>query len=170
MSSCCKNPECVRGLTPGVVVVGKGNAKTLVLGQSMRWAWVRCLACNPDPDDSKHGTHYKHVMRSPEERARRAELATAKAPYKQESAVNKALGALRPNGIGTSPQPSTAPAQAIANNEQLTKLLEQISQLNQTVMKLSNQVSDLLEENRSLRKQLEARAIPPSVAGESKPS
>lgn len=159
--SACKNPECRNGLTPGVIIVGKGNAKMPVLGQTQRWGWVRCLSCSENPDDSKAGARYKHVNRTPEDIAHRAELATSKAPYKPPSAVAKAFGGLRVPGGAPVP---VATSSSTLDNERLTKLLEQVSQLNNTIMKLTNQVGDLLEENRALRKRLDGAPVTQLVA------
>ena len=148
----CPNPECRNGLTPGVSIAGKGNAKVPIIGAKQHWAWVRCLACNAPEDAGKAGARYRPIKLTEDDIARRAQLATIKAPY--DPVGSSSLAGLKRPGA---PQP----AASTASSEQMTKMLEQISQLNQTVMKLTNQVGDLLEENRTLRKQLEARAVPP---------
>lgn len=166
----CRNLECRNGLAPGVIPVGKGpkSAPLIQAGSktptiTMRWAWVRCLACNANEDDRKAGIPYKHVQRSTEEIARRAELATNKAPYAIEKpkkgSVLDAFAQIRAN---TLPPVNSVPQ----DNDRLNKLLEQVSQLNTTIMKLTNQVGDLLEENRTLRKQLEGRTTSVSSATE----
>lgn len=159
----CRNLECRNGLAPGVIPIGKGpkSAPLIQAGSktptiTMRWAWVRCLACNSNDDDRKASVSYKHIQRSQEEIARRAELATAKAPYAIEKASKKVFDPferIRANTAAPHIPVNTAPQ----DNDRLTKLLEQVSQLNTTIMKLTNQVGDLLEENRALRKQLEGR-------------
>ena len=162
MMTACRNPECVKGLAPGVITVGKGSkgAPLIVAGSkaasiTMRWAWVRCLACNANADDRKSGVSYKHIERTADEIARRVELANAKAPYKFEPpTANKVFDKIRAQ---TSQAPVSAPYTQVTNQGAVDKLLEQISQLNSTVMKLTNQVGDLLEENRALRKQIEGR-------------
>lgn len=164
--SACRNPECLRGLTPGLVIVGKGNKGAPVVGEgarppTYRWAWVRCLSCNAPEDARKNGAVYKHVNRAPEEIAQRAELANSKAPYKPESEVGKALGGL--NRVQTAHQPANQGAASTAlqqqltqTNAQLAKLLEANTKLTENVSKLAQQVSDLLDENRALKKALDA--------------
>lgn len=143
MPSSCRNPECREGLTPGIVIRGRGNAKLPVLGQIQTWGWVRCRSCNASDEDQKNGAIYKHVERSREEIAMRAARATNKETYKAESAVAKGLGSIR--SATAAPPPSSS--------AQLDKLLEQVT-------KLTEQVTELLGENRALRKQLEAKSAP----------
>lgn len=144
----CRNPECKNGMTPGIVIKGKGNAKVPILGQEMFWGWVHCLACNPTEAQVKAGAQYRHTQRTPEEIAQRAALADAKAPYKPSD----------PRLMGVRAKTSVAVvAPTPAADDKVNKLLEQISALTGQVSKLSTQVSELLDENRQLRKQLEKR-------------
>lgn len=149
----CRNPECRNGLTPGISITGKGNAKVPVLGAVQRWAWVKCLACNAPQDAAKAGARYRDLHLDADQIAQRAQLATQRAEYRplQESGLSR----VKPLHLGT-------PTASSVNNEQMAKMLEQISQLNTTVMKLTNQLGDLMEENRQLRKQLENRASAPA--------
>jgi len=118
----CRNPECRNGLTPGIVIAGKGNAKLPVLGQTMRWGWVHCLACNPNEEERRRGVNYKHVSRSAAEIAQRAELANSKASYK---ALPQKLGGIKKANEDSGP---TAHHDGVPN-DQLTKLLEQVGKL-----------------------------------------
>lgn len=137
----CRNPECRKGYTPGIVTAGRGTANAPVLGATMRWGWVKCRACNPDQDHP-----YDHRSRAPGEIAERARLADAKAPYDQKVAAQRAnlerIGASAP--APTSTAVATPPGFA-------EKLLAQIE-------KLTDQVTGLLEENRQLRSRLEGRS------------
>lgn len=152
----CRNPECVGGKTPGVVVIGRGKE---LVGQKMNWTWVRCPACQGTADDRKAGAVFKQVSRSDAEMLQRAELATHKAPYKQESnlaglARVKQKAAAGTNGHTLRPNPP-------ANDARLDEMLEKIS-------KLTDTVNELLQENRELRKQAESVTKP--IATPAKPS
>jgi chromosome segregation ATPase len=142
----CKNPECRNGLTPGVVIRGRGNAKLPVLGQTQTWGWVRCLACNASEEHTKAGAVFKLVKRSAEEIAQRAAMATSKAIYKPESAVAKGLGAIK---SGVQQEHNQSPD----NSAQLDKLINQVS-------KLTEQLTELMSENRELRKELKTLREP----------
>ena len=107
----------------------------------MRWGWVHCLACNPNEEERRRGVNYKHVSRSAAEIAQRAELANSKASYK---ALPQKLGGIKKANEDSGP---TAHHDGVPN-DQLTKLLEQVG-------KLTEQVSELLAENRALRKKLD---------------
>lgn len=167
----CRNPECVRGLNPGVLVVGGGTKGRPVVGDgarppSYRWGWTKCLSCNADNDSRKNGIAFKLVVRSAEEIAQRKELANSKAPYKPESVVGKALGSIRQQAPNTGRiQGTLAPTVGGSEqNAQITRLLEVNSKLAEQVSKLSGQISELLEDNRALRKALDvytaARQLP----------
>lgn len=139
--ACC-NPECRNGFTPGVIAAGRGNAKIPILGATMRWGWVNCRACSPKDKDPA----YVHVQRLPAEIQERARMADAKSPYDQAKAAQKQLEAVK----ATAPLPSAPASSAPASGAQFDKLLSQVS-------KLTDQVTELLAENRELRKRLDAR-------------
>lgn len=157
----CRNPECVNGRTPGVVITGKGNARTQVLGAKMRWAWVNCTACSATDDQRKAGAIYKHQHRSPQEISARAQMATDRVEYKKEPAVVRGLAAIKANaGIGPSttlapPPDNSAALQALG--VKIDKLLEQNSKLAEQNGKLVDQLGELMIENRALRMQIEAQ-------------
>lgn len=140
MAAECRNPECRKGYTPGVVTSGKGSANAPLVGATMRWGWVKCRACNSDKDHP-----YQHVPRAPAEIQERARLADAKAPYVNQAPADRSkLEAIKSNVL--SPAPSTNGS----SNAMVEKLLGQIE-------KLTDQVSELLTENRALRKSLESK-------------
>lgn len=141
MTTKCRNLECVSGRTPGLRVVGAGNARNPVLGQKIYWDWVPCPACSDDP---KVKATYKHVTRSESERRERAEWATAKKPYKPQQ---QPLARIHDRNAHAAPPKDT--------NESV-----QLAQLAQQLAKLTQQVTELLEENRQLRKQLAERVKP----------
>ena len=142
----CRNPECRNGYTPGVLASGKGTPNAPVVGATMRWGWVNCRACKPKDKDPT----YQHVPRMPAEIQERARLADAKAPYVNQAPPNRS----KLESIAAHAPP---PAQATAgiSPDRFDKLLGQIE-------KLTDQVSSLLEENKSLRQKLESAA--PAVA------
>lgn len=151
----CRNPECSKGLTPGLVMASPGSSKIPLIGSdgkmsraaSMRWGWVRCLACSPNEEDERKGVTYKHQERTPDEIAQRRANATNKSTYKPESAVAKNLGGLSVRGQATVIAPQ------LDNSAQLNKLLEQVT-------KLTEQITELLDENRQLRKRLDVKDKP----------
>ena len=160
----CRNPECDKGLNPGVVIVGAGSKGRPVVGEgarppSYRWGWTRCLACNADDESRKRGITYKHVNRSPAEIAQRKELANSKAPYQPESVVGKALGGLRGQNSNAGRIQGTIGVHregGADQSAQITRLLETNTKLAEQVSKLSTQISELLDDNRALRKALDA--------------
>src|ERR1700752_5515047 len=84
----CRNPECANGMTPGLVAAGGGTQGAPLFGAGgvgakklMRWAWVRCLACNPPDDARKAGAVYKHLNLSDAQIAQRAQMANMRAAY-----------------------------------------------------------------------------------------
>lgn len=163
--SSCRNPECRDGMTPGVAAVGGGEKGRPLFGPDgvgvkrvMRWAWVRCLACNAPDDARKAGAVYKPLRLTEDEIARRAQLASTKAPY---TPVNDKLGKL----AGSPSRHGGAPIAASADAGKLAELLEQNKQLNArldevlkqnvemtgTLSRMSMQVAALLEDNAKLR-------------------
>jgi hypothetical protein len=137
----CRNPECRNGFTPGVIAAGRGNAKIPIVGATMRWGWVNCRACNPKDKDPA----YVHVQRLPAEIQERARMADSKSTYDQSATQRKQLEALK----AATPLP-TAPAVATPSSATTDKLLAQME-------KLTDQVTELLAENRELRRKLEVR-------------
>lgn len=151
----CRNIECRKGYTPGVVASGKGTPNAPVVGAAMRWGWVNCLACNMSEAQKKAGAQFKHVNRSAAEITERARLADSKATYTPQTATPRsnleAIAAKTPT-----PPPSTSSA---ASDSLVQRLLDQNE-------KLSGQISELLEDNRALRHRLEERELsdePPRV-------
>src|SRR6516164_345627 len=110
----CRNPECRKGYTPGVIASGKGNANVPVVGAVMRWGWVNCRACSPKDKDPP----YSHVARAPAEIQERARLADQKAPYVNQAPAQRP----RLEALATStPAPAPAPS-----NSTVDKLLSQV--------------------------------------------
>jgi hypothetical protein len=135
----CRNPECRNGYSPGVIASGKGSANAPVIGASMRWGWVKCRACNHDPD-----APFKHVSRSTAEIGERARLADAKAAYvHQEVAKRGNLEAIKVGSVPPAPTPTNM------SDPMVPKLLAQIE-------KLTDQITTLLEENSRVRRLYEA--------------
>ncbi len=147
MAKTCKNPECVKGKTPGIRVLGAGNARNPIPGTKMHWDWVDCPACSEDP---KVQAVYRHVLRSSEEQKQRAEWATSHAAYKAMAPppLQRVYDA---NAAGPA-RPSMHAAPAETHN--------QLSQLAIQLTRLTEQVTSLLEENRQLRQQLSAATKP----------
>lgn len=142
----CRNPECKNGTTPGVVIVGKGTKDKPILGQSMKWGWVRCSVCNPQPKDPP----FKLVKRTPEEIAQRAAWATERIEYKPKSIVASGLARVK----AAAPTPTAAPAPA--NDDRLDKMLQRIDSL-------LEQLEEMRKENKELKEAL-AKAQKPEVA------
>ncbi len=141
MSNKCRNLECVGGRTPGLRVIGAGNQRNPVLGQKIYWDWVPCPACSEDP---KIKAQYKHVIRTESERKERAQWATDKKPFKLDATPRHSLDRVHAKA-----------AQAAKTGE-----TSQSDQLAQQLTKLSQQLAELLAENRELRKQLAAARAP----------
>lgn len=137
----CRNPECRNGFTPGVIAAGRGNAKIPLVGATMRWGWVNCRACNPKDKDPA----FTLVSRLPQEIQERARLADSKATYDHAKAAQKQLEAVK----AAAPVPATSAGNA-SPFPAFDKLLTQIT-------KLTDQVTELLAENRELRKKLDSR-------------
>lgn len=159
----CRNPECRSGRTPGVVGTGRGTPGKALVGAVMRWGWVNCRACSPTDFDKQHNLEYKHVDRTPDQMKERARLADTRAEYKAEQ-VTTPLQRIRLK----SEQNSLTQAVTPPDNTRLDKLLDQVT-------KLSEQVSELLAENRALRAQADVANAPKSrvkksVATRAKPS
>ena len=166
----CVNPECISGRTPGLVVVGKGNAKNPVLGQSMRWSWVNCLACSATDDQKRAGAAYKPANRSPQEIAQRAQLATDRAKYEPAPKAHRGLAAIKQAaGNGTTHAASATIAPPDNSKElrelaaKIDKLIEQNTKLAEQNGKLVDQLGEMMIENRALRMQIEAQKSASSI-------
>lgn len=180
----CRNPECRNGLTPGLAAVGGGAKGAPLYGPGgtgakrlMRWAWVRCLACNAPSDARRAGAVYKPLRLADADMAQRAELATAKAPYTPQvltvkDSLGKLAGTLKTGSAGTAPASDSGRfAELLGQNQklmeqvtqltgQLTSQNSQFAQMNETMSRMTMQVASLLEDNAKLRKELEGKKAP----------
>lgn len=175
----CHNPECRKGLTPGLVALGGGEKGRPLFGEGgvgakrlMRWGWVRCLACNPPEDSRRAGAIYKRLNLSADEIAQRAALATQRASYTPPQETRKSASRNR-----AAAREGFAPDSADAGR--LAELLEQNKKLSAQVMQLTTQITEqtkasteatllmgrlsaqvaaLLEDNAKLRKELECKS------------
>jgi hypothetical protein len=143
----CRNPECVNGLTPGVRILGKGKTGAPLFGQGgvqrkdpMHWGWVRCLVCDPKPNDLP----FKLIARSKEDIAQRAQMASNKTEYKPKSEVGTRLGRVAGR---TGPLPDIAAPSAPANSEMMAKL----DKINENMADLLDQIKELRAENKLLK-------------------
>jgi len=161
MASKCVNPECVKGVTPGIIGIGRGKTGAPLINNGQmtdipkRWGWVACRACNPD----EHAPFVKKNW-SKEEIQERARLADAKAPYVPEPKADPRLARVK---ASSQIQPASAPPpETTAQLAELTKKISDMSdalsksvtqnlELTATVGKLSGQVAELLAENARLR-------------------
>lgn len=164
-SNGCRNPECRNGMTPGAVASGGGTKGAPLfgpggvgVGKLMRWSWVNCLACNPPEGARKAGAVYKHLNLSEDEIARRAALATSRAPY--QPPMQQSLGKLARSGASVSPSASTVAesgklAELIEQNKQLTaqltEVVKQNASMTETLSRMAMQVAALIEDNAKLR-------------------
>lgn len=140
----CRNPECRNGFTPGVIAAGRGNSKIPIVGATMRWGWVNCRACSPKDKDPA----FVLVNRTPQEVQERARMADSKATYDHAKAAQVQLQAIK----AATPAPTAPTGTASATDAKLDRLLAQNE-------KLTDQVTELLAENRELHRKLESRAI-----------
>lgn len=157
MAKSCRNPECVNGLTPGVAIQGKGNKDKPVLGQIMRWGWVRCSFCNPKANDPD----YPLVKRTDEDIAQRAEMASKRMEYKPKSAISSRLGNL-----------ASRAAQRIVPPPENSALMAKMDKLIEGQGELLDQIRELRAENRELKAE-NARlksGVNEKVAAQAKPS
>lgn len=163
----CRNPECVSGMTPGLVAAGGGNKAQPLFGAGgvgakrlMRWSWVRCLACNAPDDARKAGATYKHLNLDDTQIAQRAALANSRAAYQPEmretlkrSGLDATLARAHPEAARDSKQL----AEMIEQNKQLTARLDEMlknnAEMTQTLSRMSMQIAALLEDNAKLRAQ-----------------
>lgn len=175
----CRNPECVNGMTPGLVAAGGGSKAQPLFGAGgvgakrlMRWAWVNCLACNPPEGARKAGAVYRHLNLSEGEIARRAQMANTKASYRPST--QESLGKLagqRATGERAPPIASSADASKLAElleqnkklSERQDELLKQNAAMTDTLSRMSMQVASLLEDNAKLREQLAKPGIAPAM-------
>lgn len=132
----CKNPECKNGSTPGVIAAGRGTKFAPVVGATMRWGWVNCRSCSPKDKDPP----FDLIRRTPQEIQERARLADTRATY-VKAVENPRLAKIKASSNGAAPH-----APPPDNSAQLSQLID-------TVTKLSTQVAELLAENARLRSQ-----------------
>lgn len=171
----CRNPECRDGLTPGLMAAGGGTKGAPLFGAGgvgakklMRWTWVRCLACNPPDDARKAGAAYKHLGLSEDQIARRAQLANTKAPYQPQENRLAAGGRGSASAVtgGLTADSGKLAELLEANkqlNERLGEVLKQNAQMTETLSRMTMQIAALLEDNAKLRKETEAKNVPPQV-------
>lgn len=145
----CKNPECVNGLTPGIVMRGRGKNGRPLFGEGgtqkadpMHWGWVRCPFCNPTEQDEAHPP--KLVRRSAEEIAQRAEMATNRVEYKAQAPLTSRLSRVASTAAPSGPDNSELMKKIDKLMEGQTELLDQIKELRQ-------ENKELKEENKRLR-------------------
>jgi hypothetical protein len=139
MARDCRNQECVNGLTPGVAIQGKGNKDKPILGQTMRWSWVRCTVCNPKPKDPP----FKFVQRTPEDIARRAKMASERIEYKPKSEVGARLGKV---AAGAGPLPDIR-----VNGSGNAEMMAKLDKINENMADLLEQIKELRAENKELK-------------------
>lgn len=170
----CRNPECVSGLTPGLMAAGGGSKGAPLFGAGgvgakklMKWSWVPCLACSAPDDARKAGAQYRDLNLSEGEIARRAQMANAKVGYQPQEPRST---------LSRSPYPTSAHA-ASPDSSKLNELLEQNKQLNDrlaemlkqnvamtdTLSRMSIQVASLLEDNAKMRLELAKPVVPLGV-------
>lgn len=152
-SARCRNPECVNGVTPGVVVVGKGDKFRPILGQRMTWSWVPCPLCKP----VKETAGWKPMQRTTQEIAARADLATRKAPYVKEDVATR-LSTVKPTAPDQAsryqPSDDQPRSGAVVPSAVDTKKDETIAGLSQAVTRLLAENAELRSENVSLKESL----------------
>jgi len=157
----CKNQECRESRTPGVIVVPKPKPQ---VGQTMRWGWVPCPICHPDPK-----IKFTPVKRSEDQIEARADLADRRVPYvkdKPEDRLSRIRAANpeqeeddRPiNGHDHQKAPGPAPVPAAPS---------EISGLIEALNKALVQQSILQGENMELRRQLAEATAPLSFGSQS---
>lgn len=141
----CRNPECDKGLTPGIVMRGRGKTGRPLFGEGgtqkadpMHWGWVRCPFCNPSEKDESAPP--KLVRRSAEEIAQRAEMATNRVEYKPQTPLNSRLGRVA----------ATAPA---SNGVDNSELMKKIDKLMEGQTELLDQIKELRQENKELKEE-----------------
>lgn len=157
----CRNPECVNGMTPGLVAAGGGNKAQPLFGSGgvgakklMRWGWVPCLACNPSDDQRKAGARYKDLNLTDTQIAQRAQQANSKAPYNPQE-PRPVLSRPAPGSAAAAPENAGKLFELLEQNKQLNdKLAEMLKQnvaMTDTLSRMSMQIASLLEDNAKLR-------------------
>ena len=136
----------------------------------MRWAWTPCLACNAPEGSRRAGAIYQHLGLSDAEISQRAQLATAKAPYREK------LRDTLKRSTTAAPRAESADSGKLTElletnrklTEQVTQLTQQLSgqsaqflQMNESMSRMAMQVGSLLEDNAKLRKELETKNANP---------
>lgn len=174
----CRNPECVNGMTPGLVAAGGGNKGQPLFGAGgvgakrlMRWFWVNCLACNAPADAGKAGATYRSQDLSEGEIARRAQMANTKAPFVQEERKTLRRAPIPPytNAASVIGSPSDSKFTEMFEqnkqlNERLAEMLKQNVAMTDTLSRMSMQVAALLEDNAKMRLELAKPVVPPPSA------
>jgi hypothetical protein len=170
----CRNPECVNGLTPGLVAAGGGTKGAPLYGPGgvgarklMRWAWVNCLACNAPEGARRAGATYRHLNLTDTQIAQRAQQANSKAPYQQQEPRPTLSRAITGSSGFTAPAvDATKLNEMIEQNKQLSErlaeMLKQNVAMTDTLSRMSMQISSLLEDNAKMRLEL-AKPTPPSI-------
>jgi hypothetical protein len=163
----CRNPECVNGLTPGLVARGGGTKGAPLFGAGgvgakklMHWSWVSCLACNRSDDQRKAGAQYRDLGLSDTQIAQRAQQANSKASYNPQEprpTLSRAAG----SPAFTAPVPGVDAAklnEMIEQNKQLNeRIAEMVKQnvaMTDTLSRMSMQITSLLEDNAKMRLEL----------------
>lgn len=163
----CKNQECNNGRTPGVIAVPKPKPQIGIA--SMRWGWVPCPVCHPNPKIT-----FKPLRRTEDEIEARADLADRKATYVKDTPSTN-LARVRPqqrdeeedddqppvNGHTEPLRRSTSISPAPATSD----LSDLIKALNAALA----QQAILQAENAELRRQL-AEATAPITFGSARPN
>jgi hypothetical protein len=176
----CRNPECLNGMTPGLVASGGGTKGAPLFGAGgtgakrlMKWAWVPCLACNTPADARKAGAVYRHLNLSDAQIAQRAQMANLRAAYQppQSESLGKLAGARANHSPVTSSVDSGKLAELMEQNKQLNarldELLKQNAEMTSTLSRMAMQVAALLEDNAKLRST--SNAAPEVRANDSPP-
>ena len=140
----CRNPECRNGVTPGIVMRGRGKHGRPLFGNGgthkadpSHWGWVSCPACNPKEDDAP----FKPVKRTAEEIAQRAQMATDRTEYKPQTPM---LSTLRKAA-------ATAPSVAAVDQMAQAEVLKKIEKLMEGQNELLDQIKELRAENKELK-------------------
>jgi hypothetical protein len=157
----CRNPECVNGLTPGLVARGGGTKGAPLFGAGgvgakklMHWSWVSCLACNASDDQRKAGARYRDLGLNDTQIAQRAQQANSKASYNPQEPRPTLSRASHPMSAHAPENASKINEMIEQNkqlNERLAEMLKQNVAMTDTLSRMSMQITSLLEDNAKLR-------------------